>query len=160
MTRPPSGSGVPGRSHDRTCRLLGGLSLEIKLRLLLVIAFGMMKPLKEIPTSRFPLFRRFKVEPLSWDLHLKIPIGAARGLAILHTSEKKVIYRDFKASNILLDGVRSSSILSDFGLAKLEPSGSNSHIATRGMATYGYASPEYVEIGEHLFFRPYYMCLI
>ncbi|KAG8373600.1 hypothetical protein BUALT_Bualt11G0041200 [Buddleja alternifolia] len=45
-------------------------------------------------------------EPLSWDLRLKIAIGAARGLAFLHTSDKQVIYRDFKASNILLDGVR------------------------------------------------------
>lgn len=45
------------------------------------------------------------VQPLSWDLRLKISIGAARGLAFLHTSEKQVIYRDFKASNILLDGV-------------------------------------------------------
>lgn len=45
-------------------------------------------------------------EPLSWDIRLKIAIGAAKGLAFLHTSEKQVIYRDFKASNILLDGVR------------------------------------------------------
>lgn len=46
------------------------------------------------------------IEPLSWHLRLKIVIGAARGLAFLHTSDKQVIYRDFKASNILLDGVR------------------------------------------------------
>lgn len=44
-------------------------------------------------------------QPLPWKLRLKIAVGAARGLAFLHTSEKQVIYRDFKASNILLDGV-------------------------------------------------------
>jgi len=42
---------------------------------------------------------------LPWSTRLKIAIGAARGLAFLHSSEKQVIYRDFKASNILLDTV-------------------------------------------------------
>lgn len=45
------------------------------------------------------------VQPLPWDTRLKIAIGAARGLSFLHASDKQVIYRDFKASNILIDGV-------------------------------------------------------
>lgn len=44
-------------------------------------------------------------EPISWNLRLRIAIGAARGLAFLHSSERQIIYRDFKASNILLDTV-------------------------------------------------------
>lgn len=44
-------------------------------------------------------------EPLSWETRIKIATGAAKGLAFMHTTENKVIYRDFKTSNILLDGV-------------------------------------------------------
>lgn len=87
--------------------------------------------------------------PLSWELRLKIAIGAARGF--LHASEKQVIYRDFKASNILLDANYNAK-LSDFGLAKLGPTGSNSHITTRVMGTYGYAAPEYEATG-HLYVK-------
>ncbi|XP_022751539.1 probable serine/threonine-protein kinase PIX13 [Durio zibethinus] len=97
------------------------------------------------------LFRRNPaIQPLSWELRLKIAIGAAKGLAFLHTSEK-VIYRDFKASNILLDGNYNAKI-SDFGLAKLGPAGAESHVTTRVMGTYGYAAPEYIATG-HLYVK-------
>ncbi|GMP49362.1 hypothetical protein CsSME_00016369 [Camellia sinensis var. sinensis] len=56
------------------------------------------------------LFRRGSYfQPLSWNLRLRVAIGAAKGLAFLHSAETKVIYRDFKTSNILLD----SHILSE-----------------------------------------------
>ncbi|CAL9749260.1 probable serine/threonine-protein kinase PIX13 [Musa acuminata AAA Group] len=98
------------------------------------------------------LFRRGAAfEPLSWSIRLKIAIGAARGLAFLHSSEKQVIYRDFKASNILLDANYNAK-LSDFGLAKHGPTGSDSHVTTRVMGTYGYAAPEYVATG-HLYVK-------
>jgi len=42
---------------------------------------------------------------LPWSTRLKIAVGAAKGLAFLHEAETPVIYRDFKASNILLDSV-------------------------------------------------------
>ena len=48
---------------------------------------------------------------LSWDVRVKIATDSARGLAFLHTLDKQVIFRDFKASNILLDGVRSYTIM-------------------------------------------------
>ncbi|KAL6633802.1 hypothetical protein ACP70R_026473 [Stipagrostis hirtigluma subsp. patula] len=91
------------------------------------------------------------VQPLSWSLRLRIAIGAARGLAFLHSSEKHVIYRDFKTSNILLD-TRFNAKLSDFGLAKDGPAGGSSHVTTRVMGTYGYAAPEYVATG-HLYVK-------
>ncbi|KAF8765410.1 hypothetical protein HU200_008555 [Digitaria exilis] len=91
------------------------------------------------------------VQPLPWSLRLRIAIGAARGLAFLHSSEKHVIYRDFKASNILLD-THFNAKLSDFGLAKDGPAGGSSHVTTRVMGTYGYAAPEYVATG-HLYVK-------
>lgn len=98
------------------------------------------------------LFRRnAAIEPLSWEIRLKIALGAARGLAFLHSLEMQVIYRDFKASNILLDGDYNAKI-SDFGLAKLGPSGGESHVTTRIMGTYGYAAPEYIATG-HLYVK-------
>lgn len=47
-------------------------------------------------------------QPLSWNLRLKVALGAAMGVAFLHSAETKVIYRDFKTSNILLDSVCNS----------------------------------------------------
>ncbi|XP_041996976.1 probable serine/threonine-protein kinase PIX13 [Salvia splendens] len=91
------------------------------------------------------------VQPLPWDTRLKILIGAARGLAFLHASDKKVIYRDFKASNILLDQSYHAK-LSDFGLARMGPTASKSHVSTQVMGTYGYAAPEYVATG-HLYVK-------
>lgn len=44
-------------------------------------------------------------QPLSWCLRLKVALGVAKGLAFLHSAEKKVIYRNFKTSNVLLDSV-------------------------------------------------------
>ncbi|KAJ6715917.1 hypothetical protein OIU74_008622 [Salix koriyanagi] len=93
------------------------------------------------------LFRRGSYfQPLSWNLRMKVALGAAKGLAFLHSAETKVIYRDFKTSNILLDS-KYNAKLSDFGLAKDGPTGDKSHVSTRIMGTYGYAAPEYLATG-------------
>ncbi|XP_075503105.1 putative serine/threonine-protein kinase PBL23 [Primulina tabacum] len=87
-------------------------------------------------------------EPLDWHARMKIAAGAARGLEYLHeTANPPVIYRDFKASNILLDE-NFNPKLSDFGLAKLGPVGGHTHISTRVMGTYGYCAPEYASTGQ------------
>ncbi|CAL0332245.1 unnamed protein product [Lupinus luteus] len=94
------------------------------------------------------LFRRGSYyQPLSWSLRLKVALDAAKGLAFLHNAENKVIYRDFKTSNILLDSNYKAK-LSDFGLAKDGPTGDKSHVSTRVMGTYGYAAPEYIATGH------------
>ncbi|KAK3157528.1 hypothetical protein QOZ80_2AG0123790 [Eleusine coracana subsp. coracana] len=92
------------------------------------------------------LFRRNSV-PLSWGIRLKVATGAARGLSFLHDADSQVIYRDFKASNILLD-VEFEAKLSDFGLAKAGPTGDRTHVSTQVMGTRGYAAPEYVATGR------------
>ncbi|CAA6665144.1 unnamed protein product [Spirodela intermedia] len=92
------------------------------------------------------LFRRGS-QPLSWAIRLKVAVGAARGLSFLHDSESQVIYRDVKASNILLDADFLAK-LSDFGLAKAGPTGDKTHVSTQVMGTHGYAAPEYIATGR------------
>ncbi|XP_047939137.1 probable serine/threonine-protein kinase PBL17 isoform X2 [Salvia hispanica] len=84
---------------------------------------------------------------LTWHRRLKIALDTARGLAFLHGVEKPIIYRDFKTSNILLDEDFNAK-LSDFGLARVGPTGDQTHVSTRIMGTYGYAAPEYVMTGH------------
>ncbi|KAG9136821.1 hypothetical protein Leryth_004569 [Lithospermum erythrorhizon] len=87
-------------------------------------------------------------ESLDWNTRMKIAAGAAKGLEYLHDkASPPVIYRDFKSSNILL-GEGFVPKLSDFGLAKLGPTGDKSHVSTRVMGTYGYCAPEYAMTGQ------------
>ncbi|KAK1256713.1 putative LRR receptor-like serine/threonine-protein kinase [Acorus gramineus] len=83
---------------------------------------------------------------LDWTTRRKICLGIARGLAYLHEeSMLKIVHRDIKASNVLLDKNLNSKI-SDFGLAKLNEE-ENTHISTRIAGTIGYMAPEYAMRG-------------
>lgn len=71
---------------------------------------------------------------LDWPTRQRICIGIARGLAFLHEeSALKIIHRDIKATNILLDSNLNPKI-SDFGLARLDEE-ENTHISTRVAGT-------------------------
>ncbi|KAL5704600.1 hypothetical protein ACHQM5_023004 [Ranunculus cassubicifolius] len=84
--------------------------------------------------------------PLTWDIRIKIAVGTAKGLAYLHEGlEPKVIHRDVKSSNILLDKKWNARV-SDFGLAKLLGSDA-SYVTTRVMGTFGCVAPEYANTG-------------
>ncbi|KDP34511.1 hypothetical protein JCGZ_11061 [Jatropha curcas] len=91
------------------------------------------------------LFRRD--QPITWVTRMRIAIDVARGLSFLHGLNANVIYRDLKASNVLLDSDYNAK-LSDFGLARDGPTGDNTHVSTRVVGTRGYAAPEYVATGH------------
>nr|GMC85150.1 probable serine/threonine-protein kinase PBL19 [Ipomoea batatas] len=85
---------------------------------------------------------------ISWRTRLNIILGAAQGIAYLHDGlDVKVIYRDFKTSNVLLDKDFNAK-LSDFGLAREGPTGDKSHVSTAPIGTMGYTAPEYIETGH------------
>ncbi|CAL9087585.1 unnamed protein product [Musa textilis] len=79
---------------------------------------------------------------LDWKTRCNICLGVATGLAYLHEESRlKIVHRDIKATNILLDKNFNAKI-SDFGLAKLDEE-ENTHISTRIAGTRGYMAPEY-----------------
>ncbi|XP_027100409.1 probable serine/threonine-protein kinase PBL28 isoform X2 [Coffea eugenioides] len=87
---------------------------------------------------------------MDWPLRLKVALGAARGLAYLHSSSAvgiPIVHRDFKSTNILLDNNFEAKI-SDFGLAKLMPEGQETCVTARVLGTFGYFDPEYTLTGK------------
>ncbi|EOA12494.1 hypothetical protein CARUB_v10026097mg [Capsella rubella] len=84
---------------------------------------------------------------LDWNRRISIALGAARGLVYLHEQcNPKIIHRDVKAANILLDE-SFEAIVGDFGLAKLLDQ-RDSHVTTAVRGTIGHIAPEYLSTGQ------------
>ncbi|KAI7998777.1 Protein NSP-INTERACTING KINASE 1 [Camellia lanceoleosa] len=91
---------------------------------------------------------RLKAKPaLDWGTRKRVALGAARGLLYLHEQcDPKIIHRDVKAANILLDDYYEA-VVGDFGLAKLLDH-QDSHVTTAVRGTVGHIAPEYLSIGQ------------
>ncbi|KAL4572213.1 hypothetical protein LXL04_018983 [Taraxacum kok-saghyz] len=101
-----------------------------------------------VPNNTMEFHLHGKNRPvMEFTTRMRIALGAAKGLAYLHEDcHPKIIHRDIKAANILLE-FNFDAKVADFGLAKIT-SDVATHVSTRVMGTFGYLAPEYAASGK------------
>nr|XP_051222240.1 cysteine-rich receptor-like protein kinase 6 [Lolium perenne] len=129
-------------SHKNLVRLIG-VCLEQQERLLV----SSVVPNQSLDLILFDATKREQL--IDWGKRYNVIDGIARGLQYLHEdSQLKVVHRDLKASNILLD-MNMRPKISDFGLAKIFLQDQTQGITNRVVGTYGYMAPEYMMRGNY-----------
>nr|CAB3501490.1 unnamed protein product [Digitaria exilis] len=131
---------IISRVHHRHLVTLVGYCISGSSQRLLVYEF--------VPNNTLEHHLHGKGVPvMNWPTRLAIALGSAKGLAYLHEDcHPRIIHRDIKAANILLDENFEAKV-ADFGLAKLTTD-TNTHVSTRVMGTFGYLAPEYASSGK------------
>ncbi|PIA57539.1 hypothetical protein AQUCO_00600328v1 [Aquilegia coerulea] len=127
------------------------ISLAVHRNLLRLVGFCMTNSERLLVypyMSNGSVASRLKGKPaLDWSTRKRIALGAGRGLLYLHEQcDPKIIHRDVKAANILLDDY-CEAVVGDFGLAKLLDH-RDSHVTTAVRGTVGHIAPEYLSTGQ------------
>ncbi|XP_047308127.1 probable LRR receptor-like serine/threonine-protein kinase At4g30520 [Impatiens glandulifera] len=141
--------GTAGESQFRT--ELEMISLAVHRNLLMLIGYCATtnERLLVYPyMSNGSVAYRLREKPtIDWNTRKRIAIGVARGLVYLHEQcDPKIIHRDVKAANILLDEIYEA-VVGDFGLVKLL-NHEDSHVTTAVRGTVGHIAPEYLSTGQ------------
>ncbi|KAM7472883.1 hypothetical protein LguiA_011066 [Lonicera macranthoides] len=142
-------TGTAGESQFRTELELISLAVHRNLLRLIGCCATSNERLLVYPyMSNGSVASRLRGKPaLDWNARKRIAIGAARGLLYLHEQcDPKIIHRDVKAANVLLDDY-CEAVVGDFGLAKLLDH-ADSHVTTAVRGTVGHIAPEYLSTGQ------------